>query len=74
MGTDGGFRHEAAFYRDAAGYRSAVLPFVREGLDRAESVLVAVPAPAAKLIREGLDGQRAAAHGVGYAEIGRAHV
>jgi anti-sigma regulatory factor (Ser/Thr protein kinase) len=63
------FRHEAAFYRDAAGYRSAVLPFVREGLDQAESVLVAVPAPAAKLIREGLDGQRAAAHGVGYADM-----
>ena len=55
-----GFRHEAAFYRDAAGYRSAVLPFVREGLDRAEAVLVAVPGPAAKLIREGLDGQRVA--------------
>jgi anti-sigma regulatory factor (Ser/Thr protein kinase) len=55
-----GFRHEAAFYRDAAGYRSAVLPFVREGLDRAEAVLVAVPDPAAKLIREGLDGQRVA--------------
>jgi len=65
----GGFRHEAAFYRDAAGYRAAVLPFVREGLDRAEAVLVAVPGPAAKLIREGLDGQPAAAQRVAYADM-----
>jgi len=64
-----GFRHEAAFYRDAAGYRAAVLPFVREGLDRAEAVLVAVPGPAAKLIREGLDGQPAAAQRVAYADM-----
>jgi anti-sigma regulatory factor (Ser/Thr protein kinase) len=63
-----GFRHEAAFYQDAAGYRAAVLPFVREGLDRAEAVLVAVPGPAAKLIREGLDG-RPAAQRVAYADM-----
>lgn len=68
-GAGGGFRHEAAFYRDAAGYRAAVLPFVREGLDRAEAVLIAVPAPAAKLIREGLDGQRAGAGRVAYADM-----
>jgi anti-sigma regulatory factor (Ser/Thr protein kinase) len=67
-GADG-FRHEAAFYRDAGGYRAAVLPFIREGLDRAEAVLVAVPGPAAKLIREGLDGLAAAARQVAYADM-----
>lgn len=69
-GADG-FRHEAAFYRDAAGYRSAVLAFVREGLHRAEAVLVAVPGPAAKLIQDGLDGHRAAVSYVDMTELGR---
>jgi anti-sigma regulatory factor (Ser/Thr protein kinase) len=53
----GGFRHEAVFYRDWAGYQSAVLAFVQEGLARAEPVLVAVPGPVAKVIHDGLDGE-----------------
>jgi anti-sigma regulatory factor (Ser/Thr protein kinase) len=53
--TGGGFSHEAVLYRQPAQYRSAVLGFVRDGLDRSESVLVALPAVAAESIRGDLD-------------------
>jgi anti-sigma regulatory factor (Ser/Thr protein kinase) len=53
--TGGGFSHEAVLYRQPAQYRSAVLGFVRDGLDRSEPVLVALPAAAAAGIRGELD-------------------
>jgi anti-sigma regulatory factor (Ser/Thr protein kinase) len=53
----GAFRHEAVLYRQPAEYQSAVLGFVRDGVARAEPVLVAVPGAAAGAIRSGLDGQ-----------------
>jgi anti-sigma regulatory factor (Ser/Thr protein kinase) len=56
-GGGGGFRHGAMFYDTPADYRSAVLRFVRDGLSRAEPVLVAVPGPAGALVREGLNGE-----------------
>jgi anti-sigma regulatory factor (Ser/Thr protein kinase) len=49
--TGGGFSHEAVLYRQPAQYRSAVLGFVRDGLDRSEPVLVALPTATAELIR-----------------------
>jgi anti-sigma regulatory factor (Ser/Thr protein kinase) len=63
--TDGGFSHEAVFYRQAAQYRAAVLGFVRDGLTRSEPALVAVPSAAASLLRSGLDG----APGVEFADM-----
>ncbi|MBN1092964.1 MEDS domain-containing protein [Blastococcus sp. TML/M2B] len=45
-----GFEHEALFYRDDDTFLAGVVPFVREGLDRGERVVVAGatrPAPAA---------------------------
>jgi anti-sigma regulatory factor (Ser/Thr protein kinase) len=54
--TVGGFSHEAVLYRQPAQYRSAVLGFVRDGLDRSEPVLLAVPAAAAAALRGDLDG------------------
>lgn len=66
-----GFRHEAAFYHDAADYLAAVLAFVREGVSRAEAVLVAVPGPAAKIISEGLDGGAADVAYADMTELGR---
>ena len=53
-------RHDALFYTDAAGYRSGLLRFVRDGLDRDEPVLVAVPQPGLGLIRSALSAGEAA--------------
>jgi anti-sigma regulatory factor (Ser/Thr protein kinase) len=61
-----GFRHEVALYSGPAEYRSAVQPFVRDGVARGEAVLVAVPGPAAAALRDGLNGQ---AGGVTYADM-----
>jgi anti-sigma regulatory factor (Ser/Thr protein kinase) len=49
--TGGGFSHEAVLYRQPDQFRSAVLGFVRDGLDRSEPVLVALTAAAAAGIR-----------------------
>jgi anti-sigma regulatory factor (Ser/Thr protein kinase) len=48
--TGSGFSHEAVLYRQPEQYRSAVLGFVRDGLDRSEPVLVALPDAAAEVI------------------------
>lgn len=37
------FRHEAAFYRGLDDFVDVVLPFLREGIDRGEPILVALP-------------------------------
>jgi anti-sigma regulatory factor (Ser/Thr protein kinase) len=71
MADGTGFRHEVAFYRDPAEYRSAVLPFVRDGLARDEAVLVAVPGPAAAAVRDGLDGRAGAVTYADMTSLGR---
>jgi anti-sigma regulatory factor (Ser/Thr protein kinase) len=48
-----GFEHEALFYRGDDDFLAGVVPFVREGLDRGETVVVAEP-------RDRLDPLRAA--------------
>ena len=52
------FVHEAVFYRDAEEYLGQLLPFLEEGLDEREPVLVAVPSYNGELLRGGL-GERA---------------
>jgi anti-sigma regulatory factor (Ser/Thr protein kinase) len=37
-----GFRHEALFYEGATGFLESVVPFIREGVEGGEAVLVAV--------------------------------
>jgi anti-sigma regulatory factor (Ser/Thr protein kinase) len=68
---DATLRHEAVFYRTPAEYRSAVLPFVADGLARGEAVLVALPGAAGEAIRLGLDGQAAGASFTDMAQLGR---
>lgn len=46
--------HDALFYTDAASYRAGLLAFVREGLERDEPVLVAVPQPGLGLVQSAL--------------------
>jgi anti-sigma regulatory factor (Ser/Thr protein kinase) len=50
-----GFEHEALFYRGDADFLAGIVPFVREGLDRGESVLVALPRVRGSKLREALD-------------------
>lgn len=49
-----GFEHEALFYRGDEDFLAGLVPFVREGLDRGESVLVALPRVRVQLLRNAL--------------------
>jgi anti-sigma regulatory factor (Ser/Thr protein kinase) len=48
--------HAATFYEGAEGFAATVLPFVREGLDLGQPVLVAVPGERLALVRDALTG------------------
>jgi anti-sigma regulatory factor (Ser/Thr protein kinase) len=48
------FEHHAVFYRGSSGLVEAVLPFVREGIDRGEPVLVALRRQATTALRQAL--------------------
>jgi anti-sigma regulatory factor (Ser/Thr protein kinase) len=55
-----GYRHEAVVYRGDDGYVDALVPFVSEGVDNGEPVLVAVPgAHKLGLLRDALGVDRA---------------
>ncbi|MEU5528909.1 sensor histidine kinase [Micromonospora chersina] len=60
------FRHELAFYTDAASLLAVTVPFVRAGLAARDPVLVATPGPQLALIRAALG---AAGDGVGWADM-----
>lgn len=49
-----GFEHEVLFYRGEDDFLAGLVPFVREGLDRGESVLVALPRVREALLRTAL--------------------
>lgn len=48
------FRHEALLYRDHYEYLDTVIPFLRDGVERGEHVVVAVPGHARDEIRDRL--------------------
>lgn len=48
------YRHEAVLYRGDDGFLEAVLPFVREGLEAGQPVLVAVPSPRLAVLADAL--------------------
>lgn len=56
---DAGFTHRALFYRTPQEYLDFLLPFVTDGLDAGQPVLVVVPGPNLAALRNGL-GQYAA--------------
>jgi anti-sigma regulatory factor (Ser/Thr protein kinase) len=66
----GGFEHEVFFYRDDDGFLAGLLPFVREGLDRDETVVVAEPRPRLELLRDALGDDAGAVRFLDMAEIG----
>ncbi|MET0865996.1 MAG: sensor histidine kinase [Nakamurella sp.] len=49
-----GYRHEALFYRGATDFVAAVVPFIREGLDRGQPVMVAARDIRIRAIRDEL--------------------
>jgi anti-sigma regulatory factor (Ser/Thr protein kinase) len=66
----GGFEHEVLFYRDDEGFLARLLPFVREGLERDEAVVVAEPRPRLELLRDALGDDAGAVQLLDMAEIG----
>jgi anti-sigma regulatory factor (Ser/Thr protein kinase) len=66
----GGFEHEALFYRGEAGFLAGLLPFLREGLDRDEAVIVAEPRHRLDLLRDALGEDADAVEWLDMAEIG----
>jgi anti-sigma regulatory factor (Ser/Thr protein kinase) len=65
-----GFAHEAMFYRGEAGFLDGVVPFVREGLEHGETVLVLEPRPRLQLLREALGKDAGRVQFLDMAEIG----
>jgi anti-sigma regulatory factor (Ser/Thr protein kinase) len=66
-----GFAHEALFYRGDDGFLAGLLPFVREGLERDEAVVVAEPRPRLELLRDALGDDAATVRFLDMAEIGQ---
>lgn len=63
--------HGALFYRDAPGYLTGTVPFVRAGIERGEPVLVAVPGSNLRLLRSALGGDATRVGFVDMADSGR---
>lgn len=64
------FDHEALFYRGDEEFLAGVVPFVREGLDRDEAVLVAEPRARLDLLRDALGDDARAVEFHDMADIG----
>lgn len=61
-----GFRHEALFYADPDELLAATVPFVEEGIEAGEAVMVAMPRPSLELLKGNLDGE---VEGVRFADM-----
>jgi anti-sigma regulatory factor (Ser/Thr protein kinase) len=68
---ENGFQHEALFYRDDDDFLAGLLPFVREGLERDEVVVVAEPRARLDLLRDALGDDAPAVELLDMAEVGR---
>jgi anti-sigma regulatory factor (Ser/Thr protein kinase) len=64
------FEHEAMFYRGDDDFLAGLLPFVREGLELDESVVIAEPRPHLELLRDALGSDASAVQFLDMAEIG----
>ena len=62
------FQHEALFYAGLDEFLAGTVPFLREGLDGDEAMLVAVPEPRLRALRSELDGD---ADRVTFLDMGR---
>jgi anti-sigma regulatory factor (Ser/Thr protein kinase) len=64
------FHHEALFYQGTEGFLDGVAPFIREGAEAGEAVLVVVDAAKIGLLRERLNGQADRVRFADMAEVG----
>ena len=64
------FEHEAMFYRGDADFLAGLLPFVRDGLEQDEAVVIAEPRPRLDMLRDALGTDAAAVELLDMAEIG----
>ena len=64
------YRHEAFLWHDASDFTTGIVPFITDGLEASEPVMVAVRARHTKWLREALDGQ-AEVEFVDMEELGR---
>ncbi|MFD2090916.1 anti-sigma factor RsbA family regulatory protein [Blastococcus deserti] len=65
-----GFEHEALLYRGDDGFLAGLLPFVREGLERDEAVVVAEPRLRLEQLRDALGDDASSVEFLDMAEIG----
>jgi anti-sigma regulatory factor (Ser/Thr protein kinase) len=65
-----GFRHEALFYEGSTGFLDSVVPFIREGAEGGEAVLVAVSRTKFRPILDTLDGHAERVRFVDMVELG----
>ena len=70
-GPSPGFEHEALFYRGDDDFLPGVLPFVREGLERDEAVVVAEPRNRLEQLRDALGDDASSVAFLDMAEIGQ---
>ena len=70
-GAPAGFEHEAMFYRGDEDFLSGLVPFIREGLERDEMVVVAEPRARLTLVRDGLGDDADAVRFLEMEQIGR---
>ncbi|MGH3968236.1 MAG: anti-sigma factor RsbA family regulatory protein [Mycobacterium sp.] len=68
---DAGFEHPALFYRSQQEYLDCLLPFVTDGLDAGQPVLIAVPGPNLAALRDGLGPSAARVVMADMTEVGR---
>ena len=64
------FEHEALFYRGDEDFLAGLLPFVHDGLERDEAVVVAEPRPRLELLRDALGDDASAVEFLDMADIG----
>ena len=64
------FEHEAMFYRGDEDFLAGLLPFVHEGLEHDEAVVVAEPRPRLELLRDALGDDASAVEFLDMADIG----
>jgi anti-sigma regulatory factor (Ser/Thr protein kinase) len=67
---DSDFRHAALFYDGEDGYVDGLVPFIRDGIDAGEPVLVMVPGPKTGMLREALGADAREVHFADMAEVG----
>lgn len=70
-GNGDGFHHEALFYADADELLAGTLPFVQEGVEAGEAVMVAMPRPNLELLKGHLNSEVDQVRFVDMEEVGR---